>query len=140
MKGFDKLLRKMDGLTKQGAKRANRKATRAGTTVLLRAVRTATPRDEGLLRRMQASKLTSRGSSAAGIVGADVDKLKAAEASGNRPSNIDWLVENGHVAPNGTFIPPSGYMRRAAATAMPAAESAYRSKLAQEIEQEAMKA
>ncbi len=140
MKGFDKLQRKLRDLPRRGAKTAMRKATRAGTTVLLRAVRSGTPKDEGFLRRAQASKITGRGTFMAGIVGADVDKLKAAEAGGTRPSNIDHLVEFGHTAPDGKFIPPSGYMRRAADTAMPAAESAYRNKLAIEIEREAMKA
>lgn len=137
LKGFDKLQRKLERLERRGAKSAMRKATRAGTTVLLKAVRAATPKDEGLLRKMQASKVSGRGLSMAGIVGADVDKLKAAESTGQRPSNIDHLVEYGHTAPDGTFIPPSGYMRRAADSAMPAAEAAYRNKLAQEIEREA---
>src|SRR5690606_8106938 len=136
-KGFDKLLRKLNALSKTGARRAQRKAVRAGTAVLLKAVKAATPKDEGVLRRAQASKVTGRGLSIAGIVGADVAKLEADE---RRPSNIDWLVEEGHVAPDGTFVPPSGYMSKASAEAMPRAEAAYRAKLAEEIEREAAKA
>jgi hypothetical protein len=140
LKGFKALKRKLDALPKRGARRANRKATRAGTNVILKAIRKATPVDTGLLRKAQAAKIIARRDSAAGIVGADIDKLLAGAATGDRPSNIDWLVENGHTDARGFFVPPSGYMRRAAAAAMPAAEAAYRSKLAQEIEREADKA
>lgn len=136
-KGFDKLMKKLGRLEKTAAKRAQRKATRAGTSVLLKAVKAATPKDEGLLRKMQASKVTTRGMTAFGAVGADVDKLKAAEASGSRPSNIDYLVEQGHVTPDGKFVPPSGYMRRAADGAMPKAEDVYLLTLQKEIEAEA---
>lgn len=136
MKGFDKLTKKLNHLHRYAARRAMRKATRAGTTVLLKAVRAATPKDEGILRKAQSSKIHGRKSNIAGIVGADVAKLEADE---RRPSNIDWLVEEGHVAPDGTFVPPAGYMKRASAEAMPRAESAYRAKLAEEIEKEAAK-
>lgn len=141
LRGFDKLLRKLEGLERKGAKRAMRKATRAGTAVLLKAVKKATPKDEGVLRKMQTSKVYGRGLSMAGIVGADVAKLQAAESDPRnpRPSNIDHLVEEGHVAPDGTFVPPTGYMRRAADSAMPAAAAKYTQVLAAEIEREASK-
>lgn len=136
-KGFGELARKLEGLSKTGARRANRKAMRAGTRVLLKAVKAQTPVDTGALRRAQTSKLIGRGLNLGGIVGADADKLAADE---KRPSNIDWLVEEGHISPDGTFIPPSGYMRRAAAGAMPQAETVYRQTLAAEIEREASRA
>lgn len=136
VKGLEKLLKKLDRLEKQGATRAMRKATRAGTTVLGRAVKASTPVDEGNLKRAQATKVSGRGLSMSGRAGADVGKLEADE---RRPTNIDWLVEYGHVAPDGTFIPPSGYMRRAETSAMPAAEAAYIAKLTAEIEREALK-
>jgi hypothetical protein len=135
--GFDKLLRRLEGLEKSGARRAQRRAVRAGTAILLKAVKAATPVNEGVLKRMQASRVYGRGLNLAGVVGADADKLKQAEVSGKRPSNIDWLVENGHMTPGGTFVPPSGYMRRAADQAMPVAEAAYARVLAESIEAEA---
>lgn len=139
LKGFDKLLRKMDRLPRKGARTANRKATGAGTKVLLAGVKAEVPVQEGLLKKMQASKVTSRGTRASGTVGADVAKLKAADAQGKRPTNIDWLVEFGHDTAEGDFVPPSGYMRRGSSAAMPAAEAAYEAKMKQEIEKEAMK-
>lgn len=137
-RGLDALLRKLDRLPKTGAKRAMRKAVRAGTTVLLKAVRQSTPKDEGVLRKMQASKVYGRALSFMGIIGADADKLN--EKLDARPSNIDWLVEEGHTTPGGTFVPPSGYMSRASREAIPPAHAAYTAKLKAEIEREAAKA
>lgn len=138
-KGFEQLKRKLDRLEKKAARRVNRRAIRSATAVLLKAVKKATPKDEGVLRRMQTSKVFGKGLSLSGIVGADVTKLQEAESSGQRPSNIDWLVEEGHVAPDGTFVPPSGHMRRAQAEATPRALAVYRQKLAEGIEQELSK-
>jgi hypothetical protein len=141
VKGADQLLRRLDNLTKQGASRALRKATRAGTTVLGKAVRQAVPVDKGLLKKAETTKVTAKRNRAWGGAGADVAKLneQAESSAGKRPTNIDHLVESGHVAPDGTFVPPSGFMRRAAATAMPAAEAAFSNKLASEIEREALR-
>ena len=140
IKGMDKLLKKLARLEKGGARRAMRKATVAGTTVLRTAVRAAVPVDEGLLKKATSSRVSGKGNRMTGRVGADVAKLKSANASdSSRPTNIDHLVEFGHVGPDGSFVPPSGYMRQSSAAAMPAAEAKYVSKLAEEIEREAMK-
>ena len=104
-KGFDQLLRKFVNLPRKGARRANRAATRAGPAILLRAVKNAVPVDKGILKRQQTSKITGRGYRLTGFVGADVAQLEADE---KRPTNIDWLVEQGHTTPGGTFVPPSG--------------------------------
>lgn len=138
--GFAAMKKKLDRLSKQGARRALRKATRAGTNVLLAAVKTTVPRDEGLLAKMEASKVTTKGGIAGGIVGADRAKLNAAEEAhgdAHRPSTLDHLVEFGHVAPDGRMIPPRGYMRRAADASMPTAEKTFIDRLAAEIESEA---
>lgn len=161
VKGAQQLQKKLDALAKQGAKRAMRKATTAGATVLLRAAREEVPVHEGLLKKAQDKKVTTKNNVAAGIVGGNVAKMKAdAEASGKpnrgavaravhavvhgkgkdqflRPANIDWLVNNGHVTHEGQVVPPNPYLQRAAAAAMPEAERAYAAKLAAEIEKEA---
>lgn len=134
VKGMSNLLKKLNRLERSGAKTALRKATRAGTAVLRAAVRAETPVDEGVLRRAVTSKVGGRGLSLYGVAGADVAKLEADES---RPGNIDWLVEFGHVAPDGTFIPPSGFMRRAEASAMPRAEAVFIQRLRAEIERAA---
>ena len=136
MKGFNELVKKLQAFPKKQATPALRKAVRAGTTVLRKAVKDATPVDKGVLRRAQDMKVTVKGFRGYGVVGANVDKLKEAHAADPaRPVNIDWLVENGHVAPDGTFVPPSGHMRRASAEAMPQAEAKATAVLRQAIEE-----
>lgn len=144
IKGMEKLQSKLLRLERHAGKRVVRKSARAGGTVLLRGVREATPRNEGLVRKMMALKVSNRGLSATSIVGADVERLQNAanapdESPEFRPSNIDHLLEYGHVSPNGHFTPPTGFMRYAAEVAMPAAERAYSEKAAAEIEAEASK-
>lgn len=137
--GDKSLKRKLQRLEKREAKRSLRKAARKGLAVLRRAVRQATPVDEGVLRKAQDIKVIGRGLVIGGIVGANVQKLQAAHASDpSRPTNIDWLVEEGHVAPDGTVIPPSGYMRRAAQEATPRALQAVEDTLRDEIEKGAL--
>ena len=124
IEGYDALLKTLQTYGNKVAKTAVRKATRAGTAVLRNAVKAETPVDQGVLKKLQDAKVKTRGFAAVGIVGANVDGLlQAHQDNPKRPTNIDWLVENGHVAPDGTFVPPSGYMRRASAAAMPEAEA-----------------
>ena len=144
IKGMDKLKKKLERLERRGAKAVVRKAARAGGTVLLRGVRSSVPVNEGLVKKMMALKVSNRGLSATSIVGADVARLQNAanapeESPEHRPSNIDHLLEYGHVNRDGSFTPPTGFMRYAADATMPAAEAAYTSKLASEIEREAMR-
>ena len=132
--GDKRLQKQLDRLSDKAAKRALRKATRAATTVLGKAVRRETPKDEGVLKKAQTTQVTSKGFNARGKAGADYSKFK-----GQRPSNIDWLIEFGHVSRDGTFVPPHGGMRRAEASAMPQALATYAAKLEAEIMAEASK-
>lgn len=130
-KGFDKLMKKLRGMDRKVARPALRKAIRAGTNVIGKAVKASVPVDEGVLKKATATKVSGRGLSLSGRVGADVAKLEADE---RRPSNVDALVEYGHVTPEGKFVPPSGHIRRAADSSLPRAEAIVEQKLAQEIE------
>ena len=136
VQGIDKLVRKLATLEKKAAKRAVRKAIRAGTTIVAKAVKAGTPVDDGRLKKAQTSKVAAKRNAAVGVIGADQGKLDA-DATEGRPSNIDWLVEYGHVATDGTVIPPSGHHRRAEAASLPRAQQAIARKLAEEIEREA---
>lgn len=135
MKGFKELQKILQTYEKKTAKAAMRKAVRAGTTIIKSAIKAETPVDEGLLKKAQDMKVGNKGDNFYGVAGADVAKLKTAhEADHDRPTNIDHLVENGHVAPDGRFVPPSGYMRRAAAEALPVANDKVESVLRASIE------
>ena len=144
IKGFERLQKQFNRLPRSGARRVLTKATRAGTAVILKVVRENTPKDKGVLRKMQTSKVAGRGLRKFGVVGADVKKLQAAAAldpslPAQRPSNIDHLVEFGHTTPEGKFVPPSGHMRRSAEIAIPQAERRFIDVAELEIEREAMR-
>lgn len=145
IKGFERLQKQFDRLEKKSARRVLNKSMRRATAVILGAVKDGTPKDKGILRKMQTSKVGGRGLRRFAVIGADVSKLEAAAAvdeslAGHRPSNIDWLVENGHTTPEGKFIPPTGYMRKAADEALPRAEKVFVDTAELEIEREAMQA
>lgn len=139
LKGFEQLLGRLERLEKAGAKRAMRRAMQKATAVLLKEVKAQVPVDEGLLKRAQTSKLAGRGLVIRGIVGANVAKLKEYDAAAQRPTNIDWLVEYGHVTEDGRVIPGNGFMRRAAQNASATAYATLVTVLAAEIEKEATK-
>lgn len=151
IKGMKQLIKKLDRVTGSAARRITRAAVKAGGNVLLRAIKPATPKDQGVLRRAQTVKLSGkRRTNARAVVGAEVTKMtvgtgrkstsersKGAEIVKQiRPSNLDWLVEYGHVTPGGIFVPPSGRLRQTAEQAMPRAQEAAVARLREELEQE----
>lgn len=142
IQGMERLKKKLNRLERRSAKAVVRKSARAGGAILLKGVRASVPVNEGLVKKMMTLKVSNRGLSATSIVGADVAKLQNAanapeESPEFRPSNIDHLLEYGHTNPDGSFTPPTGFMRYAADAYMPAAEAAYVAKAASEIEKEA---
>jgi phosphotransferase system IIB component len=134
LRGVKELRRKLRQMERKNARAAVRKSIRAGAVLMRRAVRDATPVDEGVLRRIQDYKIVGKGNRRTAVIGANVEKLKQAMSEDpSRPSNIDHLVEEGHTAPDGTVVPPSGHMRRAAREAMPKAQAKMEAVLAAEI-------
>jgi hypothetical protein len=136
IQGFDALKRKLLKLEKKAARTALRKATNAGTAVLLDAVKQTVPREHGIVAKMMDKKTSAKRMTAFGVVGANVAKLEAAdgaEGDAHRPSNIDHLLEEGHVTPDGTLVPPTGFMRRAADSSKATAERVFLDTLESEI-------
>jgi hypothetical protein len=130
VKGADRLLKKLKRLEKKDAAAAQRKAAAAGGRAMAKVIRPEVPKDEGVTRKATTFKTVGRGRNAGAIAGADMAKLTEGEA---RPSNVDHLLEYGHVTPEGIFVPPSGYFRRTAPQATAAGEAAYIAKLSDEI-------
>lgn len=127
-------------LPPSAANRALRKALTKAARILRKAVKDATPVDEGLLRSAVAMKIGVRRGRGFAIVGADADRLRRDAQSAGRPPNIDHLVEFGHLTPSGTMTAPSGHMRRAAVQTMPAAGRTLADQLEREIDAEFAKA
>lgn len=141
VEGLAELRRKLATMGNQKtARKINRKAMRSGTAVMTKGIKNAAPVDEGILKKSIANKVAGRGMNITGIIGSDVAKLKQSAATDKtRPTNIDWLTEFGHVAPDGTFVPPSGRMRATASATLPASERKIVEVIKAELEKEAVR-
>ena len=134
-KGFKELVALLKDYGPKIAKPAIRKAVRAGGTVLKSAVKAETPVEHGDLKKAQDVVVRNRGYRFTAVIGADVAKLQEKHGQDHTyPTNIDHLVEFGHANADGSFTPPAGYMRRASAAAMGAAQAKAESVLKAAIE------
>lgn len=125
IKGADRLLKRLADAPKE-ARKAQRKATTVAGRAMAAELRPYVPVDEGILRKATSFKTFGKGDSMTAIAGADLKKLTPDKS---RPSNVDYLVEFGHVSPNGIFIAPRPYLRNHAAAINQAGLSAYISAL-----------
>lgn len=142
IKGFEQLQKKLQHLEKNGARRVLTKAMRAGIKPVLRALREEVPVDHGVVKRTMTSKIGGRGLRRFGIAGADAGKLedlaKLDEASPDkRPSNIDYLLNDGHINRDGSFTPATRFRDRAEARSIPEAADAFIAKANEELLKEA---
>ena len=134
--GAAALEKKLKALAYEGSKKANRRAVNAGTTPLLRAVKAATPTDSGSLRRAMTKKVSGKGYAVNGKVGAARDYVGP---DGQQPAHYLHLVELGHIAEDGTAVPPAAPLRKGYDSGVGPARAAYQAKLKDQIEKEAMK-
>lgn len=134
IEGDKKLLKKLDRMDRRVARSIKRKALRAGSVIILRAVRKATPRHTGNLRRSMTRKFKTYGDNVIVVIGPSWPK----GAHGH-------LVEFG-TRPRATasgrstgVMPASSFFEKAVRTALPSATTAIGRKMADEIEKEALK-
>ena len=134
--GLEALNRKLQNLASE-RKQATilRKAARAGIGPVVKALKREVPVDKGGLKKSQDRKITGKGFKVSAIAGADVNYV---DADGEHPGKVDHLVVHGHVAPDGTVVPPNDFVSRAADASMDEAHAKYADKLADEIEKLAM--
>lgn len=136
--GMDKLLKQLDALGSQAKqKTVLRKCARAGIAPIVRAEKKNCPVDKGNLKQALDRKITGHGFKISAIAGADINFVGA---GGERPGKYDHLVIKGHVAPDGTVVPPNDFISRAAAQSRGQAEAKYAAKMATEIEKLAVTA
>ncbi len=135
IQGDKKLIRKLDRLERRTARSIKRKGLRAGSSVLLKAVRKAAPRDTGNLRKSMTRKFkTYGGRNVIVIVGPAWPK----GAHGH-------LVEFG-TKPRATragqstgSMPANPFFEKAIRASLPAVNVAMTRKMKEEIEKEALK-
>jgi HK97 gp10 family phage protein len=156
IKGAKQLIAKLRRLAKQStAAKVERRAVNLATTPIVQAVKASCPDGEGDLAKSIAKKVTGKGFTVDGIVGADADyvsqegtKLKRVEAKAaiaageedlKRPSHYDHLVEFGHKDADGGSVAPHPFLRPGWDASIDAAKRRYNAALAEGIEKEAMK-
>jgi hypothetical protein len=147
-KALQRMLRELPGRV---ANKVNRRAVNVATTPILQAVKDECPVDEGDLRKSQIKKVTSRGTQANGIVGADANytaqggkrltKEERASATGELkvPAKYDHLVAYGHVTPGGATTTPNPYIQRGWDESIGPAQAKYETELGRGVEAEAVK-
>ena len=130
--GLDRLYKKLEALgSEKKMKPILRKCARAGIAPVVKAEKANCPVDQGNLKRALDRKITGRQFRISAIAGADINVVGE---NGERPGHYDHLVIRGHVAPDGTVIPPNDFIGRAADQSLGAAEQKYADKAASEVE------
>jgi HK97 gp10 family phage protein len=130
--GLDTLLRKLEALASQSKQKTIlRKAARAGIAPVVKAEKAECPVDEGNLKRSLDRKIGGKGFKISAIAGADINYVGD---DGKRPGKYDHLVVRGHVAEDGTVVPPNDFISRAGEQSRGQAEAKYTEKLMTEIE------
>ena len=136
-------MRPLKGWTSQRVQRkVVRQAVNRALTPTLKAARNAAPEDTGLLRESLAKKTKTYADTGTivGIVGPDKETQGTdAEGKPRVPWRYAHLVEDGHVAPDGTVVPPHPFMRPAFDSTEEEMKQVMTERLAAGIEKEAAK-
>jgi HK97 gp10 family phage protein len=132
IEGLDKLLKKLADLSSESKQKVIlRKSARAGIAPVAKAERAECPEDKGNLERALDKKIGGKGFRISAIAGADINYVGD---DGAKPGHYDHLVIRGHVAEDGTVIPPNDFISRAYEQSKAEAEARYTAKLKDEIE------
>ena len=130
--GMDRLLKKLGALASESKQKVIlRKAARAGIAPVVKAEKAECPVDKGNLKHAIDRKITGKGFKMSAIAGADINFVGD---DGERPGKYDHLVVKGHVAEDGTVVPPNDFITRAANQSLGTAHDRYGAKLKDEIE------
>ncbi|MEM6560039.1 MAG: HK97-gp10 family putative phage morphogenesis protein [Planctomycetota bacterium] len=138
-RALQKALRKLGD---KAARKVSRSAVSAAATPVAKAARRNAPKESGLLRKSIGRRVrtyTERGTVIA-LVGPRRNFSGEHEGERRVPANYAHLVENGHLAPDGSFVPPKPFLRPALDASKGEAMNKLRQKTAEGIEREAKKA
>lgn len=123
--GDKQLLKKLEKLQKKAARSIERKVNRAGAAIYKKMIKQMVPQDEGHLKKSIDMKIGKGGA----VIGPD----RNYEADGDIPANYSHLVEEGHMAPDGTVVPGQHPIARGAQAAEGPAAKAMVDKCRSEI-------
>lgn len=126
------LMRDLDRLSDAVETRVSRKAVMAGSSPILREMKSEVPEDEGTLRKSlgRKSKVYGRETAVA---------MTGPRVRGKHQGYHGHLIERGHIAADGSFVPGDPFMERAQKQSEAAARRAMLDKLDTEVQREAAK-
>lgn len=129
---FGTLLYILEKLPRKVAAPITRSAVRGGAAVMSNTIKLFVPVEYGLLKGTQGYKVRTLKTASMGWVGSVVEKMKEKHFARERPTNIDYLANYGHIAgisthplapPPGTYVPGAFYMNVASGVGMPYTKS-----------------
>ena len=139
--GDKELERTLKTLGERVQRKVTRQAVNAACTPIVKAARNNAPEESGLLKESLAKKIKTYPASmtVVGIIGPDTETKGEYKGEKRWPAKYAHLVENGHINPDGKFVPPHPFMRPAYESTQAMALDAMKDKLGKGIEREAAK-
>jgi HK97 gp10 family phage protein len=139
--GAKELERALKTLGERTQRKVVRQAVNAAATPMLKAARAGVEVESGLLKESLTKKVktyTESGTIVA-IIGPDTQTKGEFNGEPRWPAKYAHLVENGHLTPDGTFVPPHPFLRPAYDSTEGQALDVMKTKLGKGIEREAAK-
>lgn len=142
LEGGKELQRALKTLGVRVQRKVLRQAVNAASTPVVKAARRKAPKQSGLLRKSLGKKLKTytKNGTVMALVGPRKDVEGEHEGEKRRPARYAHLVENGHVAADGTHVPAQPFLRPAFDETQPQALDTMRRKLAAGVVTEMVKA
>lgn len=139
--GDKELERTLKTLGERTQRKVSRQAVNAACTPMLKAARANAPEESGLLKESLDKKIKTYPESmtVVGIIGPDTETKGDFNGEPRVPWRYAHLVENGHINPQGEFVPPHPFLRPAYDSTQGQALDVMKDKLAKGIEREAAK-
>lgn len=134
------LMKQFDKLPDRVARRVSRKAVNYGSTPVIRAIRERVQKRTGLTKKSIGRKTVyyKNRQTAVAVIGSRQNiRGENPDGSPHAPFNIFHLLDRGHIAPDGSFVPGSMAVEEGSRAAESQALDRMHQKLAQEIEREA---
>lgn len=139
--GAKELEKALKTLGERTQRKVTRQAVNAACTPILKAARANVEVESGLLKESLAKKIVTypEAMTVVGIIGPDTQTKGEFDGEPRVPWRYAHLVENGHINPQGEFVPPHPFMRPAYDSSEAQALDVMKEKLGKGIEREAAK-
>jgi HK97 gp10 family phage protein len=122
-------------------RRVMRQAVSAAATPITKAARAKAPKESGLLRKSMGKKVKTypKTMTVVGIVGPKTSIIGEHKGRKRWPAKYARLIERGHIARDGSFVPPQPFLGPAMAETQGTALDTMKGKVAEGVIREATK-